>query len=694
MMLGVNMTEQLLWVGTPLAAMLSGVCVLAAISGSCWLTSEERMPNPSYRNGSSRVEYLTKGTVSGLFTLCSTEVGKTEFRCTKIDYFPDEIYSPDPQDSTTAIPYTVLKSAGYFLTAAALLTVAEVLCLNGHCCRRRRFLTFVSGITFVVAGLVMMVGVVVYIATLKGEVGDKLRPRSSFQPPRFTYTYGWCFLLLMPAFLASETAGIAAIFLYIYWHKREWREKCEVRVRTSPRSLHHHHHPHHISRTLPAPLSNPRCGGGYMLEYVAVDQYPDALHHNHAPNHYPDHNHVSSPRNTLYPQQQHYQLQQHFHQQQQQYQQQHLHHEPRQHRHSSGSQEERSDSPVWAASAPPMTPTPPTCGRGGGGGRSLSDLPREVWWGDGVTGGGTLPRSNQKMSANLPWAAHQHGRGMSLSMGTSMEGLTLSRGTSMEEMTLHRGASMEGVTLSRGASMEGVTLSRGASMEGVTLSRGASMEGITQSRGASMEDVTLSRGASMEGITLPRGISMEGVTLPAKEVWRYNSVPRGRGTRHYGTSPGLGLLATAGGGSCPACCTYCDSCCCCCCCWPDDNEAADNPKASMLCSQIHKVAMSVPAIPAANSTSFCLPVASPQSHASPTRLTCTSPTLPQPCYHPKCYQHPQRHRQQLQQAGEKREDSNHTVKGSYPQEPHNNGSAGPLSPHHHYHHPLRRTTPV
>ncbi|KAG7157746.1 Voltage-dependent calcium channel gamma-7 subunit-like, partial [Homarus americanus] len=186
-MLSLDATVHILWLGTPVAACVSGACVLTAIGGSSWLTSEERIPNPSYRNGSSKVEYLTKCTVSGLFTLCATED-------------------------------TVLKSVGYFLTAAVLLGVAEVLCLNGHCCRRRRFFTFVSGIIFVVAGLVMMLGVVIYIATLKGEVGDKLRPRSSFQPPRFTYSYGWCFLLLMLGFVTTETAGITAIFLYIYWH--------------------------------------------------------------------------------------------------------------------------------------------------------------------------------------------------------------------------------------------------------------------------------------------------------------------------------------------------------------------------------------------------------------------------------------------------------------------------------------------
>lgn len=71
----------------------------------------------------------------------------------------------------------------------------------------------------------MMLGLVIYIATLKGEVGDKMRPQSALQPPRFSYRYGWCFLLLQMGLVSTEAAGMAAIFLYIYWHKvSEWSE--------------------------------------------------------------------------------------------------------------------------------------------------------------------------------------------------------------------------------------------------------------------------------------------------------------------------------------------------------------------------------------------------------------------------------------------------------------------------------------
>ena len=65
----------------------------------------------------------------------------------------------------------------------------------------------------------MMLGVVIYIATLKGEVAEKLRPKNSFEPPLFSYKYGWSLYLVMVTFISEKITGISAVFLYIYWHK-------------------------------------------------------------------------------------------------------------------------------------------------------------------------------------------------------------------------------------------------------------------------------------------------------------------------------------------------------------------------------------------------------------------------------------------------------------------------------------------
>jgi hypothetical protein len=60
-----------LWILTPLTATLSLVIVCIAMTTNHWLHTEEKMNNPSY-NGTGERDYLSKYTVSGLWTLCYT----------------------------------------------------------------------------------------------------------------------------------------------------------------------------------------------------------------------------------------------------------------------------------------------------------------------------------------------------------------------------------------------------------------------------------------------------------------------------------------------------------------------------------------------------------------------------------------------------------------------------------------------
>lgn len=60
-----------LWVLTPVAATLALVVVCVAVTTNQWLHTEEKMTNPGY-NGTGERDYLSKHTVSGLWTLCFT----------------------------------------------------------------------------------------------------------------------------------------------------------------------------------------------------------------------------------------------------------------------------------------------------------------------------------------------------------------------------------------------------------------------------------------------------------------------------------------------------------------------------------------------------------------------------------------------------------------------------------------------
>lgn len=219
-----DITVTVLWVLTPFLSTASVAIVCVAVTTNHWLLTQENMSNPNY-NGTGDREYLPKGTISGLWTLCYTNPGEQDLFCSNIDYFPNEEYSPDPNDSTMAIPYTVTKSAAFFIIATLLLFLGEFSCIFGHFSRQRRLFTFISGVIFIISGLLMLIGLVMYISIFKAEIGGKLRPRSQLQPAVFTFKYGFSFILYVTGFVSTEISGTCAVFLYIYWHQKEWRKK-------------------------------------------------------------------------------------------------------------------------------------------------------------------------------------------------------------------------------------------------------------------------------------------------------------------------------------------------------------------------------------------------------------------------------------------------------------------------------------
>lgn len=75
------------------------------------------------------------------------------------------------------------------------------------------------------SGLLMLLGLIMYISIFKAEIGSKLRPRSQLQPPAFEYWYGYSFLLYVGGLVTSQFAGLSAIFLFIYRMQYDWQTK-------------------------------------------------------------------------------------------------------------------------------------------------------------------------------------------------------------------------------------------------------------------------------------------------------------------------------------------------------------------------------------------------------------------------------------------------------------------------------------
>ncbi|CAN7937609.1 unnamed protein product [Ixodes hexagonus] len=187
--------------------------------------------------------------------------------CVLIDYFPKEEYSPDPNDSTMAIPSSVLLCLAFCclivscldLSYLRLFCLVQLFCLI-LLCPSFSFLTLFR-LIFLDTGLMILVGMVIYISTFKAEVGSKLRPKSSFQEPLFTYSYGYSFLLAVTGLMSCELAGTFSIFLCIHRYQQQLKKKLERHKpvdhlpgcrrynqplsSSSSSSMRHHHHQHH-----------------------------------------------------------------------------------------------------------------------------------------------------------------------------------------------------------------------------------------------------------------------------------------------------------------------------------------------------------------------------------------------------------------------------------------------------------------
>ncbi|XP_011308344.1 uncharacterized protein stg1 [Fopius arisanus] len=237
-------------IASGISAILSLVIVSIAIGTGEWLLTEERLPKDFSANLTAEPD--SKVTYSGLWRVCIANTSVMQYKCKNIDYFPSEEYTPDPSDSTMAIPYAVTKSAIFFFAATVLLVIAEVCYFTAHVYRpRHRLCVFVAGVVFTVCGLLMLVGMIMYISVFKAEVGSKLRPKSSFQGPPFTYRYGFSFLLYVSGFITTEVAGTSAIFLYISWHQRDFNRRnakqknCDNVYHVANHVGHQNFHPHH-----------------------------------------------------------------------------------------------------------------------------------------------------------------------------------------------------------------------------------------------------------------------------------------------------------------------------------------------------------------------------------------------------------------------------------------------------------------
>uniref|UniRef100_A0A2R9CE99 Voltage-dependent calcium channel gamma-7 subunit n=1 Tax=Pan paniscus TaxID=9597 RepID=A0A2R9CE99_PANPA len=103
-----------------------------------------------------------------------------------------------------------VRTATFPMVSLFLVFTAFVISNIGHIRPQRTILAFVSGIFFILSGLSLVVGLVLYISSINDEVMN--RPSSSEQ--YFHYRYGWSFAFAASSFLLKEGAGVMSVYLF------------------------------------------------------------------------------------------------------------------------------------------------------------------------------------------------------------------------------------------------------------------------------------------------------------------------------------------------------------------------------------------------------------------------------------------------------------------------------------------------
>lgn len=191
-----------------------GACGLllvgVAVSTDYWLLMEEGIV--LQQNQTMEVKMALH---SGLWRVCFV-AGPEKGRCVASEYFTE----PEIEITTenTANILKMVRTATPFPMVSLLFVFTAFIISNiGHIRPQRTILAFVSGIFFILSGLSLVVGLVLYISSINDEVMNRPREAEQF----FHYRYGWSFAFAASSFLLKEGAGVMSVYLFMKRYAEE-----------------------------------------------------------------------------------------------------------------------------------------------------------------------------------------------------------------------------------------------------------------------------------------------------------------------------------------------------------------------------------------------------------------------------------------------------------------------------------------
>lgn len=184
------------------------VCALAllgvAVSTDYWLYLEEGIILQINQTAQANIALH-----AGLWRVCFL-AGEEKGRCFTIEYvMPTTVQMTS--ESTVSVLKMIRSATPFPLVSLVFMFIGFVLSNIGHIRPHRTILAFISGIFFILSGLSLVVGLVLYISSINDEMLNRIKNNEAY----FSYNYGWSFAFAAISFLLTETAGVMSVYLFM-----------------------------------------------------------------------------------------------------------------------------------------------------------------------------------------------------------------------------------------------------------------------------------------------------------------------------------------------------------------------------------------------------------------------------------------------------------------------------------------------
>ncbi|XP_048056042.1 calcium channel, voltage-dependent, gamma subunit 5a isoform X1 [Megalobrama amblycephala] len=189
-----------------------------AVSTDYWLYLEEGVILPLNQSTEIRMSLH-----SGLWRVCflaefpaparvlpTVKSGEEKGRCFTIEYvMPMNVQMTS--ESTASVLKMIRSATPFPLVSLFFMFIGFVLSNIGHIRPQRTILAFISGIFFILSGLSLVVGLVLYISSINDEMLNRTKTNEAY----FSYKYGWSFAFAAVSFLLTEAAGVMSVYLFM-----------------------------------------------------------------------------------------------------------------------------------------------------------------------------------------------------------------------------------------------------------------------------------------------------------------------------------------------------------------------------------------------------------------------------------------------------------------------------------------------